>query len=178
MYAPNRTRSDGGIRMVGLGYRGPITEIDWVPDEAYPYAPGMEEFGGGGGGAGVVVDDANPPIFTEVYPAYGRPTVWPKGQEPTYHIETPIAPALAFNPPQGQVTVLTQPGQTPRVVVQTPGVYVDTSRIGRPATPSAEQTFEDLKNWLQDKTIFSTVPNWVVLLGGYFAFDALSKGGR
>lgn len=191
MYAPKNTRSDGGIVLAGLGYRGPTIEVDypWRPDEVYPYAPAMENGGGGGG------------VLTEVEPAYGRPTVWPiffdqpppiSGEAvkprnwglPYYYAPAPPAPTpaapdvVSFNPQQGEVTVITEPGQPPRLVLNLPGVRVDTSRIGQPAAPPAEQTFEDLKNWLQNKTIFSSVPNWVVLLGGYFAFDALGKGGR
>jgi hypothetical protein len=152
-YAWANTRSDGGIRrMAGLGYRAPIVEVDypWLPDEVYRYAVATEEFGGGGGGSSVSV--------------------------PTEQV--PTTPALAFNPPQGQVVVVTQPGEPPRVVLNTPGIQIDTSQIGQPATPSAEQTFADLKNWLQSNTIFPSVPNWLVLAGGALAYKLFSERGR
>jgi len=189
MYAPNKTRSDGGI-VAGLGYRGPTTEVDypWRPDEMYPFAPVSGEYGGGGG------------VLTEVEPATGRPIVWPgfvdqpppisgEGRPPRnwglpyYYapaspVQTPAAPdVISFSPQQGEITVVTQPGQPPRMVVNLPGVRVDTSQIGQPAA-SVENTMEEFTNWLQAKTIFSTVPNWVVLVGGYFAFNALGKGAR
>ena len=189
MYAPNKTRSDGGIVMAGLGFRAPTIELDLPVDDIYRYAPAIENGGGGG-------------VWTETEPAYGRPTVWPTfvdqpppigdvGRRPRnwglpYYYDialqpqiTPAAPdVISFSPQQGEITVVTEPGQPPRMVVNLPGVRVDTAQIGQPATPSVGNSMKDLTDWLQNKTIFSSVPNWVVLVGGYFAFDALSKGGR